>query len=57
MNHKRVWRVYREAGLSIRRKKRKRLARTGKPLFTTFVNEEWALDFVSDAIATGRSIR
>jgi putative transposase len=58
VNHKRVWRVYREAGLSIRRKKRKRLARTGKPLEpATFVNEEWALDFVSDAIATGRSIR
>jgi putative transposase len=29
VNHKRVHRVYREAGLSIRRKKRKHCARTG----------------------------
>lgn len=58
VNHKRVWRIYREAGLSIRRKRRKRLARAGRPLEpATLANEEWALDFVSDAIATGRSIR
>ena len=32
VNHKRVHRVYREAGLSIRRKKRKHCVRVGKPL-------------------------
>ncbi len=32
MNHKRVHRVYREAGLMIRRKKRKHCVREGKPL-------------------------
>lgn len=58
VNHKRVCRVYREAGLAIRRKKRKRLVRVGKPLEpVTARNEEWALDFVSDRIASGRSIR
>lgn len=58
VNHKRVWRVYREAGLAVKRRKRKRLVRVGKPLEpATFRNEEWALDFVSDRIATGRSIR
>lgn len=58
VNHKRVWRVYHETGLAIRRKKRKRLVRVGKPLEpATARNEEWALDFVSDRIATGRSIR
>ena len=31
VNHKRVWRVYREAGLSVKRKRRKRLARVGMP--------------------------
>lgn len=58
VNHKRVWRVYREAGLSVKRRKRKRLVRVGRPLEAATVrNEEWALDFVSDSIATGRTIR
>jgi putative transposase len=58
VNHKRVFRVYQEAGLAVKRRKRKRLVRVGNPLQpATFTNEEWALDFVSDAIATGRKIR
>jgi putative transposase len=58
VNHKRVWRVYREAGLTVKRRKRKRLARVGRPLeAATARNEEWALDFVADSIATGRTIR
>lgn len=58
VNHKRVHRVYREAGLSIRRKKRKHCIRTSSPLRQhTAANQEWALDFVHDAIATGRAIR
>ena len=32
MNHKGLHRVYREAGLAIRRKKRKHYEREGKPL-------------------------
>ncbi len=57
-NHKRVWRVYREAGLCVKRRKRKRLARTGTPYsMTTAANQEWALDFASDALSTGRRIR
>lgn len=58
VNHKRVWRVYREAGLCVKRRKRKRLLRTGVPVATTTAaNQQWALDFASDAIATGRKIR
>jgi putative transposase len=58
VNHKRVWRVYREAGLSVKRRKRKRLVRVGRPLEpATQVNEEWAIDFASDALASGRAIR
>jgi putative transposase len=58
VNHKRVHRVYREAGLMIRRKKRKHCARAGVPLrVCTAANQEWALDFVHDAVASGRTIR
>jgi putative transposase len=58
VNHKRLHRVYREAGLAIRRKKRKHCVREGKPLLArTSANQEWALDFVHDAVACGRAIR
>ena len=58
VNHKRLHRIYREAGLMIRRKKRKHCVREGKPLVArTAANQEWALDFVHDAGACGRTIR
>jgi putative transposase len=58
VNHKRVFRVYREAGLAVRRKTRKRLVRAGVPRpALTAANQEWALDFVHDAMASGRAIR
>ena len=57
-NHKRIWRLYREAGLAVKRKLRKRLVRVGRPPeAATGPNEEWALDFISDALATGRGVR
>lgn len=58
VNHKRVHRIYREAGLALRRKKRKHCVRAHVPLGTyTEANQEWALDFVHDVTASGRSIR
>jgi putative transposase len=58
VNHKRVERVYRDAGLALRRKKRKHCVRVGRPLVPrTAANQEWALDFVHDAVACGRTIR
>jgi putative transposase len=58
VNHKRVFRVYREAGLAVRRKARKRLVREGSPRTPlTARNQEWAADFVHDAVASGRAIR
>ena len=58
VNHKRLHRVYREAGLAIRRRKRKHCVREGKPLLArTSANQEWALDFVHDAVECGRTIR
>jgi putative transposase len=58
VNHKKLYRVYRAAGLSLRRKKRKHCVRTGQPLqVRTAANQEWALDFAHDAVACGRAIR
>jgi len=58
VNHKRVWRVYREAGLCVKRKKRKRLVRAGRPaMVLTAANQEWALDFVHDVLGTGQRVR
>jgi len=58
VNHKRVYRVYREAGLTVRRRKRKRLVREGSPrVVRTAANQEWALDFAHDAMASGRALR
>ena len=55
VNHKRMFRVYREAGLTVRRRARKRLGRVGssRPALTA-ANQEWALDFVHDATASGQ---
>jgi putative transposase len=58
VNHKRLHRIYREAGLMIRRKKRKHCVREGKPpVARTAANQEWALDFLHDAVECGRAIR
>lgn len=58
VNHKRVRRVYREAGLQVRRRKRKQvaLARVPRPVATQ-PNQVWAMDFISDQCATGRRFR
>ena len=59
VNHKRVYRIYREEGLAVRRKKRKKLvsaARVGlQP--ATRVNERWTMDFVEDRLADDRKLR
>ena len=58
VNHKRLYRVYREAGLCLKRKKRKHCVRSGLPrVQLTAPNQEWALDFAHDVVAAGRTIR
>jgi len=58
VNHKRVYRLYREEGLSVRKRPRKRLARTRVPASVPIVpNERWSMDFVSDSLADGRKLR
>ena len=58
-NHKRVWRVYRQMGLNLPRRRRKRLpARLRQPLTVpTAANQVWSLDFMSDALRDGRRFR
>jgi putative transposase len=57
-NLKRIYRLYREENLMVRRLKRKRLVRAAPMnVNLTAANQEWALDFVCDALATGRGIR
>jgi len=59
VNHKKVQRLYREESLSIRSKKRKRVAqvpREPKPP-PERVNERWSMDFMQDTLVTGRCFR
>ena len=58
VNHKRVQRVYRAAGLQVKRIRRRRLSRSAVPRVNlTAANQEWALDFASDVTSRGRRIR
>jgi putative transposase len=59
VNHKRVERLYREEGLTVRRRRRKSLPsiRRGRPAPPLRANEQWALDFLQDALASGRKLR
>jgi putative transposase len=58
VNHKRVYRLYREEGLMVRRRKRKRISvpRLEKQA-PTGPQERWSMDFISDALCTGRRFR
>lgn len=59
INHKRIARIYREEGLAVRGRKRKARTRIhrGQPPAPQRANEHWALDFLQDALASGRPIR
>lgn len=59
VNHKRVYRLYVEEQLWVRNRKRKRRrAETRAPLLVpTHTNEVWSVDFVSDALSSGRRFR
>ena len=58
-NHKRVYAVYREAGLQVRRRRRKRLTRGDRvPLpRPSRPGERWSMDFMLDTLADGRPFR
>ena len=59
-NHKRVYRLYRDQGLSLRlkRPKRNKAAKNRQPLQqANHPNHIWGMDFVSDALFDGRRLR
>lgn len=58
VNHKRVFRLYQAEHLTVRRRRRKRVASLRAPIVEpTRANERWSMDFVTDALGTGRSFR
>ena len=58
-NHKKVYRIYTEEGLKVRRKRKKGRSqvRSVPMLVPTRPNERWSMDFVADSMATGRRFR
>ena len=59
MNHKKLYRLYREEQLMVRRRRgRKRALGTRAPMtLPEAINQRWSLDFVSDALSDGRRFR
>ncbi len=59
VNHKRVYRLYREEGLAVRRRRRKRACaaqRVPTPM-PSGCNQRWSMDFMADTLADGRRLR
>jgi len=60
INHKRVYRLYREEGLNLRKKTKRRQKSASRIPLTerpTALNECWAMDFVSDQFYNGKRFR
>ena len=59
VNHKRVYRLYREEGLAMQRRRRKRFrAEARVPLaLPTRADEVWTMDYTHDELAGGRKFR
>jgi putative transposase len=58
-NHKRVYRIYRELELNLRIKPRKRIKRDKPEALSvpSTINQVWSMDFMSDSLKDGRSLR
>lgn len=59
VNHKRVLRLYREEGLEVRTKRRRKLTARLRvlPPLPERIDEHWSLDFMVDQLATGQRVR
>jgi putative transposase len=59
INHKKTERLYREEGLSLRKRKRKKTAATNRIMLPVAekTNQKWSMDFVTDSTVTGRRFR
>lgn len=58
-NHKRIYRLYTEAGLAVKRRKKRHGVAVERQALTlpSGPNQVWSMDFVSDALANGRRIK
>lgn len=58
-NHKKVYRIYTQLGLNIRRRTRKRLpARVKQSLFQPdAINKVWSIDYMTESLWDGRRVR
>lgn len=59
INHKRTERIYKEEGLALRKKRRRKGAAGSRVVLPSpkRTNERWSMDFVTDSIVTGRHFR
>lgn len=59
VNHKAVFRAYKQEGLGIRRRRTRKgkRVRIGKQTPPTGPNQLWAMDFVSDGTTSGQKVR
>jgi putative transposase len=58
-NHKRIERLYRDEGLQVPKRKKRKTAykRKERPAAPVRMNERWSMDFVHDVTAQGRKLR
>jgi len=58
-NHKKVYRLYRDSALSVRKRRRRKLVMVDRQALyvPSRPNEVWSIDFVMDALASGRRIK
>lgn len=58
INHKRTYRLYKEAGLTLKKRKKKSPAeKRGKAETAITPNTRWSFDFVSDSTSSGHRIK
>ncbi|OJU97775.1 MAG: hypothetical protein BGO12_04270 [Verrucomicrobia bacterium 61-8] len=58
-NAKRIYRIYREEGLLVRQRRKRKTAkwRGERPLAAAGLNQRWSMDFMSDQLSDGRKMR
>jgi putative transposase len=58
-NHKRVYRLYQEAGLAVKRRRKRHGVAVEREVLNlpSAPNQVWSMDFVMDALSTGRRLK
>lgn len=59
VNHKKIYRLYCEADLAVRRRKKAKwpIIERRRLQIAQAVNQVWSMDFVADALASGRRLK